>query len=991
MKKQNIKYYFLAFLIPFFICLLVSYCKCFIFGGHKNLLVSDMQGQYVSLFSYLQDVFRGNDSIFYSFTKSLGGNMFGTFAYYLASPLNFIIIFFSKAHLTWGILLIVMLKISLSGLTMYFFLNKHFNKDKLLLLMFSTCYSLIAFNVNYYFNVMWLDAVYLLPLLLIGIDRIIKNESSLLYGIILAMAIISNYYTGYMLCLFSCIYFIYSLILNYNFKKEKNKFIRILLKFGITSLLVGLMCSFLLIPTVIDLQNGQRAFGKLTTNNFNINFNIFDIISRTYIASTNYDNILSSTMINLYSGLIIYPLVIFYFLNSNIKRKEKLADGIVLLFFIASVMVPHLNLIWHGFNFPYGFNYRFSFIFSFFLIFIACKSFDYLKKIPLKQYLLFYIGYVWISLITILLRYNYLSIKFVYISVVCIGMYLTLLYYYFRTKEARQHKLIKYLLIIMVCAELFFNFFLSIRTFNVGYQNEFEGYMTTYQSKINQYKANENDFYRMEKPNNYTHNDSMLLGYKGLTTFLSTTNEKIVSFLNNLGISTMLTSVNYHNTSTELIDSILGVKYYYSPYNDKTNYRLVDSFKFFKYAGLLHDMELRDINIYENLNALSLGYMISDNSKKFIERFVSEKKYTNFDYQNLILKTMVNSDDDYFKPYNITSVDKINYQVEITNNQNFYVIVPLIEIGNKFTNVDIYINDIFKKSYTIKDFGVFLVENTYGEQTINLSIYVYDSETRLGFPAVYYLDNEKLTEAINELKQNQLIIEKQKNNYIKGSIEATKDKSVLFTSIPYENGWIVKVDGKKVDYYDVYETFIGLDLTEGTHTIEFIFYPPGFKLGVLISLITLILFVIFIWKENKILKLLVDVYIKYEEIINYLIVGGLTTLVNFVIYFIGTKLIGINYIISSVLAWIGAIIFAYVANKIFVFKKKNNTSKELYYEIYQFLKYRIASLGIDIGLMYMMVDIFKINDMISKIIVQVVIIIVNYVFSKLFVFKKTSK
>ena len=68
---------------------------------------------------------------------------------------------------------------------------------------------------------------------------------------------------------------------------------------------------------------------------------------------------------------------------------------------------------------------------------------------------------------------------------------------------------------------------------------------------------------------------------------------------------------------------------------------------------------------------------------------------------------------------------------------------------------------------------------------------------------------------------------------------------------------------------------------------------------------------------------------------------------------------GINYIISSVLAWIGAIIFAYVANKIFVFKKKNNTSKELYYEIYQFLKYRIASLGIDIGLMYMMVDILR--------------------------------
>ena len=130
----------------------------FHFGGHKNLLVSDMQGQYVSLFSYLQDVFRAMIQYFIRLRK-FSGNMFGTFAYYLASPLNFIIIFF-KVHLTWGILLIVMLKISLSGLTMYFFLNKHFNKDKLLLLMFSTCYSLIAFNVNYYFNVMWLDAVY---------------------------------------------------------------------------------------------------------------------------------------------------------------------------------------------------------------------------------------------------------------------------------------------------------------------------------------------------------------------------------------------------------------------------------------------------------------------------------------------------------------------------------------------------------------------------------------------------------------------------------------------------------------------------------------------------------------------------------------------------------------------------------------------------------------------------------------------------------------
>ena len=94
--------------------------------------------------------------------------------------------------------------------------------------------------------------------------------------------------------------------------------------------------------------------------------------------------------------------------------------------------------------------------------------------------------------------------------------------------------------------------------------------------------------------------------------------------------------------------------------------------------------------------------------------------------------------------------------------------------------------------------------------------------------------------------------------------------------------------------------------------------------------------------------------------------------------------------ISNVISWIGSVSFAYITNKIFVFKSKCDSEKDVLIEVYQFFKYRVFSLLIDILLMYVFVEIFNIDDMISKVIVQFIVIALNYIFSKLFVFKKKS-
>lgn len=135
------------------------------------------------------------------------------------------------------------------------------------------------------------------------------------------------------------------------------------------------------------------------------------------------------------------------------------------------------------------------------------------------------------------------------------------------------------------------------------------------------------------------------------------------------------------------------------------------------------------------------------------------------------------------------------------------------------------------------------------------------------------------------------------------------------------------------------------------------------------------------------MKKIIDLYKKYEEVINYLIVGGMTTLVSIVIYALCTKCFHINYMVSNVISWIASVLFAYVFNRIFVFKSKNDN---IFVEIYQFFKYRIFSFLIEIFLMYVFVELINIDDMISKVIVQLIVVALNYIFSKLFVFKKKS-
>lgn len=158
--------------------------------------------------------------------------------------------------------------------------------------------------------------------------------------------------------------------------------------------------------------------------------------------------------------------------------------------------------------------------------------------------------------------------------------------------------------------------------------------------------------------------------------------------------------------------------------------------------------------------------------------------------------------------------------------------------------------------------------------------------------------------------------------------------------------------------------------------------------GIVLCFIILLIGVICILKKNKLGKLIINLYFKFEEIILYLIVGATTMMISVGSYAFLSKILHFHYQTCNVLSWIIAVTCAYILNKIVVFKSKTKTKKELIKEIYEFVKYRIISLLGELLFMYLFVSVIHINDLIAKVIVQVLVVIANYIFSKLFIFKK---
>ncbi len=139
------------------------------------------------------------------------------------------------------------------------------------------------------------------------------------------------------------------------------------------------------------------------------------------------------------------------------------------------------------------------------------------------------------------------------------------------------------------------------------------------------------------------------------------------------------------------------------------------------------------------------------------------------------------------------------------------------------------------------------------------------------------------------------------------------------------------------------------------------------------------------------MKKISELFKKYKEIILYLFFGGLTTVINILCYFLFYEIFGVSNIISTVISLIVSILFAFVTNKIYVFESRTATKEETLKEVFSFFFFRLLTGVLDVAIMFVAVDLMKMSGTLWKIISNILVIILNYVASKLVVFKKGAK
>ena len=872
-KKSII--YILAFILPIIIIASVFLLKKIGINSNRTILFSDMFSQYIGYFGKLKDVLSSDGSIFYAFNKSIGGNTIGLFAYYLASLLNLIILLFPKELLANAILTIYLIKIGICSLTLAIYINKVYKKNDYSVLIFSLCYGLMSYNIVFHMNVMWIDGVMLLPLIALGIENIINKNKYKLYIASLFLAIISNYYIAYMICIFSVLYFIYKGII---YKRVNGKNI---LGFIGSSLIAGGLSGYLLIPVVLSLMTGKASLKNLSDGIY-VTESIFSTLSKTIIGSYDYNQILSGPA-NIFCGVIITVFLLLYFINEKIGLRAKLLSAVFIFILFLSFTINIFELLWHGFNYPVGFEYRNSFLFCFLIIILAYEAWINIDNIKIKDIIISLFICLALDIVILLQRYSHVSVKKIAISFLFVLIY-SFIFILFR-KVSLKRSVINFLCIIIVICELSLNIYLIIINNIYISQNYVKQYIEDLSPIVEDIKKDNDNFYRTEMTFNNTLNDSMLLNFNGLNHSSSTNEKNTMNIVDSLGYKTASTCEIYNQGSTIPVDSILGIRKLISVKNPEI-YSCYDHLEN-QYYNVIKDYE--DYVVYENPYALPIAFMVNDSLKTLQQDNIDNL----FDYTGSIFDLMVNEETNLYNKLEVTDIKLNNVEAVAELGENLYTKID----AEKDASIDITIKSqdsnpvyLFLKSNiyedaidnnikgTIRGRAVEVISNggaeyaqftglgyniqfigNYNEgEEIKVTIKLAGDTTTIKEVQVYSCNMDNFEGVYENLSLNTIENTEYKDGYLKGDVTVTDNKTLLYTSIPYDEGWTLKVDGKDYDYIKILNGFIGVDLEGGQHTIEFKYKLPGFKVGLSISIISLIILVcigIYNYKKKRIRKL----------------------------------------------------------------------------------------------------------------------------------------
>lgn len=824
--------------------------------GDTTVLRMDLYHQYGPLFVELYDRVTHFKSFAYSWTSGGGSSFLGNFFNYLASPFSAILFLFDRKDMAYAITSMMIAKCVCSAGSFTFYLKRSLGKHSVASAVFGIFYAFSAYFLAYFWNIMWLDGMIILPLIALGIESIINKGSGKLYLLSLVYILYSSYYMGYMCCIFSVIYFAAycfitknnSKLLNENeiytkkfsIKKLLNyRYVDRALRFAAFSLLAGLICAVVLLPVFFILKSCS-ATSDNTPNTAESYFTLFDFIETHFAAlETTIRSSGNDILPNVYTSVLTIILVPLYFANGKIRFKEKAIYGILIALFFISFNNNYVNFFWHAFHFPNDLPFRYSYMYCFILLVVAFKALEKINELRVQDIVL--CGLFWVGIVAVAseLPTEKLSETSIYVTAAFLVIYTGVLV------VIKKNAISKFVAGVLVAAMAFCEVVIADPA-AFGFNQKQSGYIEnydTYREAVNYISENDKSDYRTELCTLNTRMDDCLYGYNGMSIFSSMAYEDYSGSQYSLGMYGNRINSYTYNTQTPVYNMMYNLKYLIKKNSDGdlSNELYAKCFETENGAAAIYENryflpkvfcvneaisgwsteEGNPFEVQSDFFTLATGY-----SNVFIPA-----SYTNTSYTGMSGEDIAQSGTQWIEKTTEASYAQTDITIQAEENGNLYLYVTASDIDNISV-----IEDENSESYSIDT--PYIIDLGYHAKGSSLTVSLDCASMPVGESSVeiyaYSINQNALTLGYNKLRKGAMEVSKHTDTVLSGKVTASEN-SILYSSIPYDEGWSVYIDGEKTETFKIGGSQLGVMIKPGEHSVKYVYTPKGVYLGAGIS------------------------------------------------------------------------------------------------------------------------------------------------------------
>ncbi len=798
----------LSFALPVFVLLAVFAGNGIFPFGENSFLRVDLYHQYAPFLAAFKEKLSSGGSLSYTWNVGLGTNFLSLYGYYLASPFNWLILLCPAAYVIEFLSYMVVFKTGLTGLFFAVFLNKKSGRKDYFITFFSIFYALSGYFAAYNWNIMWVDCIMLAPLILLGLEQLVRENSCWLYCFSLGLCILTNYYISIMVCMFCVLYFIVLVVSLPSEGEKKYSYARIFVNFCLFSLLAGGLAACLVIPEVMALS--LTASGEMNfPTEWNTYFSIFDMLARhmalveTEIGLDHWPNI--------YCGTAVFAALPLYLANRNIPWKEKGAKMALLAFMLFSFATNIPNYIWHGFHYPNSLPCRQSFLYIAVLLSMCYEGVrDMAPGWRRRLSAAFGGAFLFVILAQKLISEEEIPFYVYYIALILLGLYMLFVWLYQNRRINRAMAVV--LMLALAVIETAAN--TAATSISTTSRTAYVRYTEEYRQLAEQAQEENPGFYRFEKYSRHSKNDGAWAGYPSASIFSSTANAGMTDFYTAMG---MEGSMNAYATTgiTPFLSAILNIQYILSPEP------LTEG------EGLMLYNQINGAYLYQNTWTMPVGFMVpSDMNETW------QPANTNPVAAQNAFSMLTTEAGNMLDPIASAESSGSTFQIWPEEEGHIFVMVETSQvedvhasIGDRslsFSNVD--------RGYLL-DLGWCSPEDSV----------VLTSEQDTAFMASAYIFRyDNLNTMVQLLSQQGLEVTSYSDTSLTGTVNAQED-GLLFLSIPYDNGWSLTVDGTETEIEIFADALISVPLTAGTHEIHLEYHAPGQSLGLMVTSGTIVL------------------------------------------------------------------------------------------------------------------------------------------------------